>query len=95
MAKKILGPGFFLQVLYPFKARKLAAFFSPWTTIQENGLSLLYNIISMFHSPTKLLAMSVEKGYSFLKEYPFKKAMSFSGSLLMLHSKTIHESGIL
>ena len=41
--EKFFGPGFFLQILYPLKARKLGVFlFGPWTTIQENGSSLLF-----------------------------------------------------
>ena len=39
-------PGFFLQMLCPFKARKLGGcFFGPWMTIQENGCSLLCDLI--------------------------------------------------
>ena len=47
---KVFGPAFFLQMLYLFKASKLGAYFGPWTTIQENGSCLLWNVMPFFHS---------------------------------------------
>jgi len=67
MAKNIFGPEVFPSVVVPFQSKKVGRFFGPWT-IQENGFSLLCDVISMFHWPTKLRAIIVEKGYS-VKNY--------------------------
>ena len=42
--EKAFGPGFFFQMLYLLKARKLGAFFGPWTTIQER-MGLVYFVM--------------------------------------------------
>ena len=49
----MLVPGPFLQRLYPFQGKEVGRLFGPWTTIQENGLSLLCDVISVLHSCTK------------------------------------------
>ena len=48
VAKKFLALFFFLQMMYPLKARTLGAFL-PGTTVEENGSSLVCDVISVFH----------------------------------------------
>ena len=100
--EKIFCFGFFLQMLYSFKAKKLGAFLAhAWTKI-------LFDVISGFHSPMKqaatvrdckinsfLFLLLTHSGRWLLKRGILCKALPFSVSLLMLHPKTIHESGIL
>ena len=42
-----------LSDVVPFQSKEGGRLFGPWTTIQENGSSLLCDVISVFHSPTK------------------------------------------
>ena len=51
--ENVFGLGFYFQMLYPFKARKRDAFLAHGRQIQENGSSLLCDVISGFHSLAK------------------------------------------
>ena len=55
MVKKKFGPGFFLLMLYPFKASKLHTFLAQLdhNIIWENRFSLICDVISVFHSSMK------------------------------------------
>ena len=48
-AKKVFGPGFFLQYVVPFHSKEVGYFFGTWTTIQENGSSLLCDFWLSWH----------------------------------------------
>ena len=52
MAKRFLALDFPSDVL-SFQSKEVECFFGPWTTIQENGSSLLCDVISVFHSSRK------------------------------------------
>jgi len=85
----------------PFQSKEVGCFFGPWTKI-------LFDVISGFHSPMKqastvrdckinsfLFLLLTHSGRLPLKSGILCKALPFSESVLMLHLKTIHESGIL
>ena len=50
--KKFLARIFPLDVV-PFQSKEVGGFFDTWTTIQENGSSLLFDVMSVFHSHAK------------------------------------------
>ena len=89
MTNMFFGPGFLLQMLYAFKTRKLGSFLAHGPT-QENGSSLLCEVISGFHFPTKQ-AWIVSDWQWLLKKGILCKALPFSESLLLLHPKTMHK----
>jgi len=47
--KSFLARIFALDVV-PFQSKEVRPFFGPWTTIQESGSNLLFDVISVFHS---------------------------------------------
>ena len=69
MAKKFLGLVFPSGVT--FQSKEVERFFGPWTTIQENGSSLLCDVISVFHSRAKQ-AQTERDSFLFLTEFVFR-----------------------
>ena len=51
--QKRFWPLIFSSDAVPFQSKEVGRFFGPWTTMQENGSSLLCGIISGFHSRVK------------------------------------------
>ena len=51
--KKSVWPWIFPAVVVPFQSEEVGLFFGSWTTVQENGSSLLCDVISGFHSRVK------------------------------------------
>ena len=51
--EKGFSPWIFPSDVVPFQSREDGNFFGPWTAIQQNGSSLLCDVISGFHSRTK------------------------------------------